>query len=318
MSLAALLLSTAALASASTTQFGAAGSYDSLVLARFWEPQAHPCGTFGGEGNLTLHGLWPQYATHHTPAPHGLPGDWPQYCGKNSSAFWGQVQPVSPGVAAAFSAEWAVLAPDYVAGTLAQHEWEKHGTCWSADVTADLSASGVAQLQTQFFNASLRLMAQYPTPAAVSRARAAKTGLSVAQLQGAFGGADMVGLSCRTDHASGKISLSMVILCFDSDSHGGPTQRVACPAATLLASSYDNGCATQATEGELVYVDQPCGTHPPSPPRPSPPAPAGATCVLNTHGPKCSTDTDCASVPHCIRCAESGYCTEQARLPVDG
>ena len=67
-------------------EFGAAGVYDSLVLARFWEPQAHSCASWGGS-NLTLHGLWPQYSTHHTAgAPTGLPGDWPQFCGKSGAA----------------------------------------------------------------------------------------------------------------------------------------------------------------------------------------------------------------------------------------
>ena len=52
----ALLLASLRFASSPTTEFGVAGEYDSLVLARFWEPQAYPCGSFGGEGNLTLHG----------------------------------------------------------------------------------------------------------------------------------------------------------------------------------------------------------------------------------------------------------------------
>lgn len=53
----------------------------------------------------------------------------------------------------------------------------------------------------------------------------------------------------------------------------------------------------------------------PSPaPAPSPPAPGPApspttSCVPNTHGPKCSKDSDCTGISGCVRCAGSGYCT---------
>eukprot|EP01049_Picozoa_sp_SAG25_P004278 SAG25_NODE_266_length_10666_cov_14.508943_9_plen_320_part_00 len=302
----------AATVSSPTSQFGVAGVYDSLVLARFWEPQAHPCGSFGGQGNLTLHGLWPQYSSHHTPAPKGLPGDWPQYCGKAHPSFWSKVQRVNVKVANAFMSRWSSVAPDYATGTLAQHEWEKHGTCWSADIATDPSEPGVAALQTRFFNSSLQLMAQYPTPAAIHAARAAKKGLTLAELQAAFGGADMVGLSCTSSKASGQVALSMVEMCFGRDAHGTPTKRVPCPAQTLLASSYDNGCATKAKPGEKIMVDQPCGGGPPRPsPSPSPPSPSAHQCVPNKHGPACKEDSDCTSIRHCVRCAHSGYCTEQ-------
>ena len=308
-----LAMASSTAGSSPATQFGTAGAYDSLVLARFWEPQAHPCNSFGGRGNLTLHGLWPQYSKHHRPAPQGLPGDWPQYCGKHSSPFWSRVQPVQSGVAAAFMEQWSSVAPDYASGSLAQHEWEKHGTCWSADISTDPSASGVAALQTRFFNASLRLMAQYPTPAAIHAARSTKQGLTIAQLEAAFGGRSMVGLSCVSGKASGQLTLSMVEICFGHDGHGNPTTRVACPAQTLLASTYDNGCATRAKPGELIYVDQTCGSQPPPPPSPPSPKPSAAQCVPNKHGPRCKVDSDCTSFLHCIRCAHSGYCTEQPK-----
>ena len=106
--------------SSPNTEFGAAGAYDQLVLARFWEPQAHKCSSWGAR-NLTLHGLWPQYASHHPHAPKGLPGDWPQFCGKSQLTFWQKVQPLQKSVAAVFKQQWASVAPDYVAGTLGQH-----------------------------------------------------------------------------------------------------------------------------------------------------------------------------------------------------
>lgn len=34
-----------------------------------------------------------------------------------------------------------------------------------------------------------------------------------------------------------------------------------------------------------------------------------SSCEPNTHGPPCSSDADCSSVPNCVRCAGSGFCT---------
>ena len=57
-----------------------------------------------------------------------------------------------------------------------------------------------------------------------------------------------------------------------------------------------------------------CGTTPvppgpaPTPPAPTPPA---TSCERGVHGPRCTKDEQCTSVPKCIRCAKSGYCTDQ-------
>jgi len=34
------------------------------------------------------------------------------------------------------------------------------------------------------------------------------------------------------------------------------------------------------------------------------------SCIPNTHGPACTSDTDCIDVADCVRCASSGYCTD--------
>ena len=36
--------------------------------------------------------------------------------------------------------------------------------------------------------------------------------------------------------------------------------------------------------------------------------------MRNQHGPPCSSDADCKGVPDCVRCAHSGYCTDQPLL----
>lgn len=48
----------------------------------------------------------------------------------------------------------------------------------------------------------------------------------------------------------------------------------------------------------------------PTPPAPAP-SPSGGSCVPNKKGPKCSADTDCKGLSGCVRCAHSGYCTDQ-------
>ena len=55
-----------------------------------------------------------------------------------------------------------------------------------------------------------------------------------------------------------------------------------------------------------------CGTTPlpPSPaPTPPVPTPAASTCVEGKHGPPCTSDSQCTSVPQCVRCAKSGFRT---------
>ncbi|CAK0794031.1 unnamed protein product [Prorocentrum cordatum] len=48
----------------------------------------------------------------------------------------------------------------------------------------------------------------------------------------------------------------------------------------------------------------------PSPPGPAPPAPAEA-CAKGRKGPKCGSDSDCSGIQGCVRCAHSGFCTDQ-------
>merc|ERR1712232_1431902 len=52
---------------------------------------------------------------------------------------------------------------------------------------------------------------------------------------------------------------------------------------------------------------------PPSPPSPPAPSPQAGSCQPGQKGPKCSDD-DCASLHGCVRCAHSGFCTDQPLL----
>merc|ERR1719401_1453609 len=56
------------------------------------------------------------------------------------------------------------------------------------------------------------------------------------------------------------------------------------------------------------------GPAPPAPgPSPSPPAPSprSGSCQPGRKGPKCSSDDDCKGLSGCVRCAHSGFCTDQ-------
>jgi len=46
-------------------------------------------------------------------------------------------------------------------------------------------------------------------------------------------------------------------------------------------------------------------------PSPPPPAPWAAACLPNTRGPACHSDWDCAGITGCVRCAKSGFCTNE-------
>ena len=50
-----------------------------------------------------------------------------------------------------------------------------------------------------------------------------------------------------------------------------------------------------------------CGSGPPVPPAP----PTPERCVPNVHGPPCKADGDCTALPGCVRCAHSGFCTDE-------
>jgi hypothetical protein len=44
---------------------------------------------------------------------------------------------------------------------------------------------------------------------------------------------------------------------------------------------------------------------------PAPPAPPATQCASGHHGPACKADADCTAYSGCVRCAKSGFCTDQ-------
>ncbi|EOD14673.1 hypothetical protein EMIHUDRAFT_461551 [Emiliania huxleyi CCMP1516] len=127
--------------------------YTSYVLALEWQPQwslracpgsasadprliAAMAGSLGAwaRQNLSLHGLWPEY----TNASAHAGWRWPQWC--NASRLDYRVcereegldgcQPTEQALADYnVSGRWQSWAIEYAFGSLAAHEWSKHGSC---------------------------------------------------------------------------------------------------------------------------------------------------------------------------------------------
>lgn len=227
--------------------YGEAGDYDILIFARFWngEPANEtPCNSFAAS-HLTLHGVWPQYLV-----ARGEDHMWPQYCNKSS-----YVASVMPKVASSFQTNWQKYAPAYPDRGekkyqhLAQHEWEKHGTCWSSHINQIYpdKESDVESLQSDFFKLALELNEKFPTPQALIDASRANTTMSLHNLQDAFGGSEYVALQCfGIDHA-----LSMVSLCFNK----AADQQIKCPMS-VLKEKYSNSCNLSSLKD--INVAAPC------------------------------------------------------------
>jgi len=78
-----------------------------------------------------------------------------------------------------------------------------------------------------------------------------------------------------------------------------------------------SACAVADTNGNYVWklvaeanFNESCSSGGPTPSPPAPPTP-GASCQAGLRGPTCQTDADCKNVAGCVRCAHSGYCTDQ-------
>ena len=231
--------------------------YDSYVLALSWTAEfcktksSNPeCSQLSGDSyaasNLALHGLWPQYNK-----PQGTQA-WPQFCGKDNATFWQYAGALSTGISNQFSAQWKEYAPGYAYGTLAEHEWPKHGSCYSS-MMRDAQPDDIARLQSNYFGYQMDLLQSNNTPKALMAAQSSGQPIAVSDLQNAFGGPDQVALGCNVVKG-GQAYLSQVSLCFTPDATTGkPSKRQACPD-DVLSSSYDNGCVTNSVG--KIYVAQ--------------------------------------------------------------
>jgi ribonuclease T2 len=198
------------------------------LLAMQWAPAA--C-------RFTLHGLWPNFTDAQSA---GKPRAWPQFCGAYAHCEQAEGSGCAPD--APVPADLAQLAPDYVgSGTLATHEWSKHGSCTT------LSAAGYFGAEL----AAIRSIHLDVTPDAV-RAAAGKD-LARADLLNAFGiPTASVVLGCDA-----QCHLTQVGFCIAKDAHDNPTTPVPC-TQNVTTSEYDNGCVTRGCDRVAIPTAGAC------------------------------------------------------------
>jgi len=244
-------------------------------------------------GVLTLEtGLGGGKYQHDQPVVHGL---WPQVDSYGSSSC---TAPLSVAKPAALAACYAPTAPSAEAALgFERYEWGKHGVCAgtvdAADYLDQLCSLAAAPLTE------------------MSRARRAGLGLdeSAASLRQA--GFALWAVDAR--HSQLELSA-----CAGTDGRW----------KLAGVGEFDSACGS-LTEGRpplpLPPTRQGAETGPVAPTAP-PPARAGgradeggatvAACLPRERGPPCSGASECLAAPGCVRCARSGYCTDQ-QLPTN-
>ena len=152
------------------------------------------------ETNLTIHGLWPQYAVSGYPAScttEPFDNTIPTQIGESKMIqYWPDVQYTLD--SSSYNSFWA-------------HEWTKHGTC-----------SGLTQLQ--YFNAAIDLTSHIPTPSALYESIGHNMSTNV--LRDSFGGADYVALQCKNQMLNG------IYTCWNQ-TKGEPTVQIKCPKSVI-------------------------------------------------------------------------------------
>lgn len=219
-----LLLAACSSHSSPATPAARGASFGYYLLAMTWSPAQKDQCTLPPA--FTLHGLWPNYTEAQA---QGQPHAWPQFCGAFAHCEQAEDASCAPGVPV--PPELAAFAPAYVKGTLATHEWSKHGSCTRL-------APG------PYFEAELAAITTIPdhaNPVAVKAA--AGTDMSRDDLVKAFGiPAESVNLGC-TD----ACELTQVAFCLGKDDRDQPTGPVPC-TASVTSSDYDNGCVVKKCE----------------------------------------------------------------------
>lgn len=164
------------------------------------------------------------------------------------------------------------------------HEYTKHGTC--AESISELDSelnfmSGALNLRKQ--QNSLKLLSNAGLTPSVTR------DYSVQAFSNAF--PHEVILHCNSSNY-----LIEVASCFDKN-----LNAIDCDAQ-----------AYGGTTCKDSIVFPPVGSS--SGPSPSSaPSPSADACIPDHHGPPCSGDSDCVHYANCLRCAKSGYCTEEPK-----
>jgi ribonuclease T2 len=217
---------------------------------------------------------------------HGL---WPSRSGPNDSGSYPcqcTDVPFDPTGVAPFLADMQKYWPSLKGANdeFWAHEWTKHGTCAAfADETA-------------FFKETLALRSKYSFFTALTVAGMSPGNTySATQLQTAIknhNGADPL-LGC----VRGTNNLAEVSFCISKATN----TATECTASVEKQGGETTSCNLSEPIAWIKAGEGPT------------PAP-GTQCIPNTHGPACTTNANCTKFKGCIRCAHSGFCTDEPDL----
>jgi len=205
------------------------GSFDFYVYSMSYQPEFCQANNekFAGchnpkeawEGQLTIHGLW----------PNRYDGSWPSDCSDESFDLsllkdvaddleqnWPNVK--SPAASSGHTSFWS-------------HEWSKHGTC-----------SGLTQ--QDYFMTALDLLLR--TPSIVKENYGSV--VSREDLEEGYLGSDMSVFVCKRGY------LSEVRVCLEKMEDGSPGERVSCPETLLKADSCGNEIDIASFDSKVTPV----------------------------------------------------------------
>jgi len=309
-------------------------SFEYLLLVQQWPAASGSSAkwpTGAKTDDFTLHGLWPSRTGADV-------NSYPCTC-TNETFSESKVS----SVLSEMQAHW----PSYTGDddTFWDHEWSKHGTC--CDKTSGLSDQASFFSATLGLRDKAGLLAAL-TKANIKPDGSSYAYADMANaIKAAVGAAPLLG--CKTGNTLSEIGLCIsttsqqVQECDESvqtqqgdevsdcdktakvvfAKPGGPSPAPSpgdAKCATYGCGHFLPGKPCQCNDNCHQYdnccpdYDTVCkGPTPPGPPGPptppTPPSPPSNKCMPGEHGPSCSSDSDCTSVPSCVRCASSGYCT---------
>lgn len=206
--------------------YGTAGQFDFYVFAQSWPAQfcsAHSswpgCSnpTAWQQTNLTIHGLWPNYA--QAQGSH----EWPQCCQSTYGSSF------SAAVFQKYKYDFSTFWPNEqdpsgsnLGNSLWNHEWGKHGTC-----------SGLSQ--NDYFTSAFTVSSQMPTAdAIVNNIGGSTTTQAILRFYGATctaGNDCVVGLACDNSN-----NLSGITTCWNKN-----LQQIVCPSAVIGQGQCSDG-----------------------------------------------------------------------------
>ena len=259
--------------------------FDMFELARSWTPGFCASSSFEDgasktkkkmeckkeylKNEMTVHGLWPSYSE-----PFSDPALMSSTRNKQKKCYWPQNCRMPPGYprnesfhydedVLPKSEEFKRLAPAWYYDGLAEHEWEKHGTCamWPAKDDSSMNNDigeeekiKKSLTQRNFYAGMFQLAKNLGTPDKLPRSAGKKVPLDA--LKHAFSELTPVIAAFGCDS---RCNFVQIVQCFKrpSSSHADSSssfigQPMDCPCVGVRDSRYDNSCESQCKDG--VYI----------------------------------------------------------------